>query len=304
MTQLWSNRKARFGLLVLGTMIGVAIVGPWIVGDPLAFIAKPHQPPSSAYWFGTTGQGQDVFAQTICGARMTLFVGFIVGLIVTFVGALVGIGAGFAGGKTDDAITVLINVFLVIPGLPLAVVLAAWLPPGPGSLVFALAVTGWAWTARVLRSQTLAIRGKDFVKASVVAGESSARIVLREILPNMASLLASTFVGTTIYAIGAQVSLEFLGLGDVGAVTWGTNLYWATNDQALLTASWWTFVPTGLSIALVGFALAMINFGLDEVTNPILGVERRWKARLKALGVRPGTSTPVVRENAAVRDDV
>jgi peptide/nickel transport system permease protein len=294
---LWGNRKSRIGLVILGAIIVMAIFGPFLVGDPLAFVAKPHQPPSGAYWFGTTGQGQDVFAQTICGARMTLFVGFIVGLLVTFVGALVGIGAGYAGGRTDDALTLLINVFLVIPGLPLAVVLAAWLPPGPGSLIFALAVTGWAWTARVLRAQTLAIRGKDFVKAAVVAGESGLRIVLREILPNMASLMASTFVGTTIYAIGAQVSLEFLGLGDVGAVTWGTNLYWATNDQALLTASWWTFVPTGLGVALVGFALAMINFGIDEVTNPKLGVERRWKLRLKAKGQRPGTSTPVVRED-------
>lgn len=294
---LWGNRKARIGLILLAAIILMAIVGPWLVGDPLAFVAKPHQPPSSEYWFGTTGQGQDVFAQTICGARMTLFVGFIVGLIVTFVGALVGVGAGYAGGRTDDGLTLLINVFLVIPGLPLAVVLAAWLPPGPASLVFALAVTGWAWTARVLRAQTLAIRGKDFVKASVVAGETPLRIVLREILPNMASLLASTFVGTTIYAIGAQVSLEFLGLGDVGAVTWGTNLYWATNDQALLTASWWTFVPTGLGVALVGFALAMINFGIDEVTNPRLGVERQWKVRLKRLGMRPGTSTPVVRDD-------
>ena len=111
------------------------------------------------------------------------------------------------------------------------------------------------------------------------------KIIFNEIVPNLASLLLSTFVGTTIYAIGAQVGLEFLGLGDVGLVTWGTNLYWASNDQALLTQAWWTFVPTGLGVAFVGFALAMINFGIDEITNPRLGVERSWKDTLKKQGV-------------------
>jgi peptide/nickel transport system permease protein len=99
----------------------------------------------------------------------------------------------------------------------------------------------------------------------------------------MTSLLASAFIGATVYAIGAQVALEFLGLGDVGAVTWGTNLYWASNDSALLTGSWWTFVPTGTCVALVGFALVLINGAIDELGNPRLA------------SVRAAVSTPVVR---------
>ena len=97
-----------------------------------------------------------------------------------------------------------------------------------------------------------------------------------EIMPRMLSLLASSFIGASIYAIGAQVGLEFLGLGDVSTVTWGTNLYWASNDLALLTESWWTFVPTGFCIAMISFALTLINFGIDEVSNPRLLSERLW----------------------------
>ena len=130
--------------------------------------------------------------------------------------------------------------------------------------------------------------------AAKVSGESDLRIIAMEVLPNMLSLLASAFIGATIYAIGAQVGLEFLGLGDISEVTWGTNLYWASNDSALLLGSWWTFVPTGVCIALVGFGLVLVNFGVDEIANPRLATEARW---VRKLGTRAATdgSTPVVR---------
>ena len=106
------------------------------------------------------------------------------------------------------------NVFLLLPGLPLLVILAAFLPPGPGTVILVLIITGWAGSARVLRSQALSIRGKDFVAAAVVTGEQPARIMFREILPNMASIVMSTLLGCVIFGIGAQAGLEFLGLGD------------------------------------------------------------------------------------------
>jgi len=190
----------------------------------------------------------------------------------------------------------LINVFLVMPGLPLMVILASWLPPGPLTLIGVLVLTGWAWNARVIRSQMMSYRGRDFVSAAIVSGERNIRIILIEIMPRMLSLLASSFIGASIYAIGAQVGLEFLGLGDVSAITWGTNLYWASNDLALLTGSWWTFVPTGLSIALVSFGLTLVNFGIDEVTNPRLISERKWRKHLPKSRLNNGI-TPVVRNN-------
>ena len=293
--QLYINRKSRLGLWCLLAMCLMAVVGPFFVQDPLAYISAPHQPPSSVHWLGTTGQGQDVLAQTVVGAAPTLWVAFLVGIISTMVGAGLGLLAGFAKGRIDDTINLLINVFLVIPGLPLAVVIAAYLPAGPVTIALVLIVTGWAWTARVIRSQTYSISEKDYVLAAKVVGEPSWRILWIEILPNMGSLLTSCFIGNTIYAIGAQVGLEFLGLGDISTVTWGTNLYWATNDSALLIGSWWTFIPTGLSVALTGFSLTLLTFGVDEITNPGLAAESRWRKYLIQKNVLPTTYTPVVK---------
>jgi peptide/nickel transport system permease protein len=269
------DRRALVGVAMLLGFAAVSLLGPLFIADASAIVDVPLSPPSWSHWFGTTGQGQDVLAQTIVGARMTLGIGLLVGVLVTMIGALIGVSAGYFGGPVDDLASVGTNVFLVIPGLPLALVLAAYLPPGPVSLTVVLVAAGWAWGARVFRAEALSLRKKDFIAASQMAGEGHLRIIVFELLPNMASLVASSFIGTTLYAIGAQVGLEFLGLGDLGAVTWGTNLYWASNDSALLTGAWWTFVPTGACVALVGFALALVNFALDEVTNPRLRVPRR-----------------------------
>ncbi len=271
---LLASRKAAFGAAVVAAFALMALVGPMLVGDPTAFVAVPHLPPSWSHLLGTTGQGQDVLAQTVAGARVTLLVGFTVGVFVTLVGAFIGITAGYLGGRADAVLSVLINVFLVIPGLPLAIVLAAYLPPGPGSIVIVLSFAGWAWSARVFRAQALVLRNREFIQAAIVSGEGALRVVFVELLPNMASLVASAFITTTVYAIGAEVGLEFLGLGDPGSVTWGTNLYWASNDSALLTGAWWTFVPTGVCVALVGFALTMLSYAIDEVTNPRLAAGR------------------------------
>jgi peptide/nickel transport system permease protein len=288
------DRKATIGAVILVVFVLVALVGPFLVDDPDALVGIPLQPPSSEHWLGTTGQGQDVLAQLVVGTRVSLAIGFGVGIVVVLVGALVGVTAGYFGGRVDGLLSLLFNVFLVIPGLPLAIVIAAYLPSGPLTLGFVLVATGWAWNARVLRAQTLSQRRRDFVAAAVVAGESNVRIVTREILPTMTSLIVAQMIGSTVYAIGAQVGLEFLGLGDVSAVTWGTNLYWAQNDSALLTGAWWTFAPTGLCVALVGFGLTMLNSGFDEVTNPRLQLERVWRRHLREHGREPSRSTPVV----------
>lgn len=266
--------KAVVGMALLGLFAALAALGPLLAPDPGAPVGVPLSPPSWEHPLGTTAQGQDVLAQTVAGARPSLAIGFAVGLAVVVLGALVGTAAGYFGGWVDDLISLVINVFLVMPGLPLMVVIAAYLPPSPATIGLALVITGWSWSARVFRSQALSLRASDFVAAAVVSGESHGRIIVAEILPNLISPLVSAFIGATIYAIGAQVGLEFLGLGDLGRVTWGTNLYWARNDAALLTGSWWTFVPTGGCVGLVGFALAMLNDSVDRLSDPRLRAPR------------------------------
>ncbi len=294
--QLLRNRKARIGLAILGVFVLMAVFGPLLVRDPSDFLGDPLAPPSGEFWLGTTRQGQDVFAQTVVGARISLAIGFIVATFAIGIGTAVGVAAGYFGGWVDDVLSLVTNVFLIIPGLPLAVVLAAYLTPGPVSIAAVLIITGWAWNARVVRAQTLSLRKKDFVAAAVVGGESSFRIMFYELLPNMTSLIVSGFIGATVYAIGAQVGLEFLALGDVSEVTWGTNLFWAANNQALLTESWWVIVPTSLCVALVGFSLVMINFAIDEITNPRLRSEGAFRAIVELAGANAGFATPVIRK--------
>lgn len=289
---IMSNQKALTGSCIILFFIIIATFGPFFIQSPTDFLGTPLSPPSAMNLLGTNGQGQDVFAQTIWGARQTLFVGFSAGIIVVIIGALIGGIAGFYGGHVDDFLSLVTNIFLVMPGLPLMVILASWLPPSPGTLLGVLVLTGWSWNARVIRSQMMTFRNRDFVSAAIISGETNFRIITVEIMPRMLSLLASSFIGASIYAIGAQVGLEFLGLGDISTVTWGTNLYWASNDLALLTESWWTFVPTGLSIAIVSFSLTLINFGIDEVSNPRLISERLWRSKVPKNLIKNGV-TPV-----------
>jgi peptide/nickel transport system permease protein len=297
--RLLRNGKAVVGLAILLFFLIVALGAPLIARtDPSDFVARPNQAPSRSHIFGTTGQGQDVFAQTVWGSRTSLGVGFAVGFLITAGGLIIGLTAGYFGGRVDDVLSLITNIVLVIPGLPLLVVLSAFLPPGPTTIMLVLAVTSWAWNARVFRSQMLSLREKDFVAASQVAGESSAYIIFREILPNMTSLVAAAYLSSTLYAISAEASLEFLGLGNPSLVSWGTILYWAQNNAAMLTGAWWSFVPAGLCIALVAFALAMVNYAMDEITNPRLRAEKETAHVIKDRRLRTARATPVVRSVA------
>jgi len=294
------NRKAVFGAVILIGFTLVALLAPVISpGDPNDIVAKRHVHPSAAHWFGTTGSGKDVLNQTVWGTRKTLYVGMSVGVLTTAVAALVGMTAGYFRGRVDDVLSLITNVFLIIPSLPLLVVLSAFI--GNGNMVYFIGVltfTGWSWPARILRAQTLSLREKDFVAAAEVSGESRIRIIFGEIFPNMLSITAASMFGSVIYAIGAVSALEFLGLGNPSVVSWGTNLYWAGNDGALITGAWWTIVPSGVCIAIVAFAFAMINYAVDEVTNPRLRAQRIASQALKTSHrtvQRATRATPVVR---------
>lgn len=294
------NRKAVVGALILFGFIAIAVLAPVVSpGDPNDLVAKRHLAPSSEHWFGTSGAGQDVFDQTVWGARQSLYVGFAVGILTTALSALIGMSAGYFGGRIDDLLSLFMNIFLIIPSLPLLVVLVGFLGSGGTYYIMGvLTATGWSWGARVLRSQTMSLREKDFVSAAEVSGEGRFRIIFGEIFPNMISIVAANLFGATIYAIGAMAALEFLGLGNPSVISWGTNLYWAGNNSALLTGAWWTVIPSGICIALVAFALALINYAVDEVTNPRLRALRMAKESLAKAGRttrRSSRATPVVR---------
>ena len=293
------NGKAITGLAILGFFAVLAVIGEWIAPyDPSAVSPDILQPPSGAHWFGTTHLGQDILSQVLVGTRGVLVVGLVAGVLATAIGVLIGVTAGFVGGAGDETLSALSNIFLVIPQLPLIILIAGQLPSAGGLTVAAvIAVTGWAWGARVLRAQTLSLRKRDFVEAARANGERTWRIVLAEILPNLTAIIAAGFVGTVTFAVLSQITLAFIGVTSVSEWNWGTILFWAQGNLALQRGAWWWFVPAGLCIALLGMALTLINFGIDEFVNPRLRSTGLHARTLRKRGIRPRIGfTPVVHE--------
>ena len=284
---LTANRKASVGIGIVVFFVLLGLIGPLLDHtNPAALTNDVLMPPSSSHWLGTTQTGQDILSQLLVGTRVSILWGFATGLFVTALSVLVGLVAGYLGGVVDDVLTLLINIFLVLPGFPLAVVMAAYVPvKGPLTVALVIAITSWAYQARVLRAQTLSMRHRDFVEAARSSGESRWRIIFFEIFPNEIAIVAAGFVGTAIYVILAAAGLEFLGLGDVTVIDWGTMFYWAQNNDALLLGAWWWYVAPGACIALLGAGLALINFGIDEVANPKLRSERKLVRVARRLGL-------------------
>ncbi len=278
------NKKVATGCAIVGFFIVVGFLGPFFMPyNPNATSHLFITPPSAAHWLGTTVVGEDIFSQLIYGTRTSVFWGLATALIVTVLSVLVGLVGGYLSGLTDDSLTLVTNVSLVLPALPLAIVLAAYFPRGPLTISMVIVITSWAWQARVLRSQTLSLRSREFVTASRVGGENAWRIIFFEIFPNEISLVVAGFVSTTIFIILAWAALEFLGLGDGTIPSWGGMLYWAQQAGALGGGLWWWFIPPGLCIATLGAGLALINFGIDEVADPRLRPERPVKKRKTRL---------------------
>jgi len=292
--------KVITGCGLLAFFVLLAIIGPFVAPyDPSAIGPDVLAAPSAAHLLGTTNTGQDVLSQLLVGARVTLLVGFGAAAVATAVSVIVGISAGYYAGVGGELLSMLTNIFLIIPLLPLLVVLTAFLP-GAGSLIVAVVIsaTAWAWGARVLRAQTLALRKADFVQAARAAGERGWRIILFEILPNELAIVFSSFLFTVITAILTDAGLIFLGLGDTSQWSWGAILFWAQNNEALGTGAWWWFVPPGLCIALTGTALALINFGVDELINPSLRTAGLGRKASRAMTTEQGL-TPVRRAESA-----
>lgn len=288
--------QARIGVVIILLLVLMGVFAPLIApGDPAEFVGVINAKPSAEYPLGVDPLGRDELALVVWGARITLTIGFWTAALALLIATVVGLTAGYFRGWVDDVLMLITNMFLVIPGLPLLIILAAYLHPDTSTVIMALAFTGWAFHARIIRAMTLSLREKDYVAASIVAGESNFTIIFRQILPNMINLIAGGFIGTTIYGISASTALAFLGLTNMEDISWGTNLFWAQNGNSLLLGAWWVFVPSGLCVALAALGLAWINFGLDEITNPRLRAERELRNVLKGSKQQRVRATPVLR---------
>src|SRR5215470_8723065 len=266
------NRKATAGAVLLLIFCFLALF-PGLIAhhSPTAEIYPRSLGPSSAHPFGTTAYGQDIFAQVVYGTRQVLIIA---------IAAIVGVAAAYLGGVSDGVLGLITDVLLVIPLFPLLIVIAAYVhSSGTLVLITVLTLTGWSYTARQLRAQGLSLRNRDFLAAARVRGERAIYVIGVEILPTMTSLLLAAFLTNALYAVLFASSLQFIGLGDPNATSWGTMLYWAENNEALQTGQYLWAVAPGVCIALLGAAFALLNYAFDEIGNPALRPVRKLRSK-------------------------
>ena len=312
----WAKLGDAFAMFRNGkSLTGLAIIAFFVLIAVFADVLAPYsptqvdntrrfEPPSADHWLGTTHIGEDVLSQVIHGTRGVIVVGFLAAAIATVIAITVGVIAGYIRGWKSESLSAMTNVFLVIPGLPLIIIVASMFEEPPLWVIAAvLGLTGWAWGARVLRAQTMSLRNRDFIQAARANGEPLRRIITIEMLPNLMALIAASFVGTVTAAILALTTLSYIGVIPVTTYNWGTILNWASAQGAFRQNQWWWYLPPGLCIALIGVALALINFGIDEYVNPRLRSAGERARAMKKKGLNVNDAVTAVRPSATAAAD-
>lgn len=285
--QFLASWKVKLGMGILLFFVLLAIFGELLIRnvlgiDPLAVdYENLAQPPSAQYWLGTNMVGQDVFAQAVIGARGSVLVGFVSGTIAVVIGVLVGTWSGYSAGLIDRVTMAVVNVLMTLPSMAVLFILAGYVrDAGLIMIAVVIGVLAWPGSARAIRAQTLSLRNRDFTTALRGIGESRWRIVAVEIVPHLGGIISAMFLTALVGGIFAESGLAFLGIGNTNGMSWGLLIGQAQQQGALLRGMWWWFLPPGVCIALIGFATALVNFGLDEITNPALNAKMAARTRI------------------------
>ena len=287
------NRMAVVGLVLLISILILAIFAPGLAPyDPKSYEGVEtihiYNPPSAAHWFGTDDAGKDVLSSFMFGARVSLIVGFFAAFISIVIGGTFGIVAGFYGGRLENFLMRLTDLMLVIPDLPLIVVIVSLTKPSILNIIFVIGLLGWTTTARIVRSQTLAVKSRKFVLRARAIGAGNGHIVMNHILPLVLPILVVNAILVISLAILSESTLSFLGLGDPTAISWGQMLNFAFARGAMSAGAWWALVVPGFGIVWVVLSLTLLGHGLEQVLNP----------RLESHHLMPGR--PSVKKEAGV----
>ena len=286
-----SNAMGLVGLIMLVIVIFVAVFAPILSPyDPSSTqdvtTSDIYNPPSAAHWLGTDDAGQDVLTNFIFGARVSLTIGFFAAFISLVIGGVFGIVAGFYGGRTETLLMRFTDIMLVIPDLPLMMVVIALTKPSIFNIILVIGLLYWTTTARMVRSQTLAVKSRKFVLRARAIGSGKGHIIRHHILPLVLPILVVQAVLVVSSAVLAESTLSFLGLGDPTALSWGQMLNYAFGRGAMSTGAWWALVVPGFGIVWVVLGLTLLGQGLEQILNP----------RLDTHHLMPGR--PVVKSEA------
>ncbi len=267
-----ADRLGWVGGAIVVTLIVMAAGAPWIAPyDPTERVGVPFSAPSSEHLLGTNDVGQDLLSELIFGARVSLTVGIVAAIVALFLGTTVGVLAGYYPKRLGKVLMRGVDVVLILPFLPLLIILAAYLGRSLINTIVVIGVLIWAGPARVIRSQVLSLRSREYVLASRTMGAPDRWAIVRHVLPRTALLATGTFVRAVSTAILLEAALSFLGLGDPIQKSWGSILFWAQARGAFLTPAWkWWVLPPGLMIMAASLGFALIAFAMEERINPRL----------------------------------
>lgn len=271
------------GSIMLLFVIFAAIFAPWIAPtDPYARVqVQPEDilaPPDAQHWLGRDDAGKDVLSLLIYGARVSLIVGFTASFFSMFIGTIVGLSAGYFGGRVSTILMRFVDFLMVIPDLPLMLVIISVWGRGLWKIILVISVLYWTYTARLVRSQVLSIKERQFVLRSKALGSSNFRIITRHIFPQVLPLIIAQAVLDVSASIIAESSLSFLGLGDPTIVSWGMMLNFAF-ERAISRMAWWFLLPPGFAIVFVSLAIILIGNALEEIVNPRLRTHHLFNPR-------------------------
>lgn len=253
-------------VLMLAGIVVLAVFAPLIAEYPSGYGTDVLSPPSAAHWFGTDALGRDIFAQVLWGARTSLIIGAAASALAIFVGVAVGAGAAYFG-RLDTLLSMLVDITLSLPVLPLMILIAALVGPSVWTLAAVIALFSWPEVARVVRSQALSVVTLPYLEAGRLAGGSHAWIIRRHLLPAVAPVITVSVVLTASRAVLSESGLAFLGLGDPNSWSWGTVLYNAQRSGSLGTAWWTAFFPS-LAILVLVVAATLLSLAYNDARNP------------------------------------
>jgi peptide/nickel transport system permease protein len=261
------------GATLFALTLLLAILGPFVFDvNTKTRVGLAFMPPSDKAPLGTDHLGLDMVSLLIQGLQSSLYVGFLAGIVATTVGTLIGVYGGYKGGLIDDVLTVLTNLFLVIPSLIVLILLSSSLDEGRSLTLIALIIgcTTWTWSARAVRAQASSLRARDHVALARINGYSTFGIVTLHILPYLLSYIFMVFILQTATGILSEASISLLGLGPYDSVSLGKILNEAIRNEALSDGAWWAFAPAMVLITVIVFALYVLNTSLEGVFNPRL----------------------------------
>lgn len=265
-------KKLDASLAIFIGLILTSVFGSMLYATtPLAVVGPAEQPPSVEFPLGTDSWGRDLLALLLAGTKNSFRIGVTAALIALTIGVVIGVTAGFKGGIIDSALMLVTDVVLVLPSILLMMLIAAYFKErNPLYVSIIIGVTGWPWVARAIRSQMMSLKSREFMYLSKMAGIRDVRIIVEDLLPNMASYIVMAFVLLMSGAMIAEAGLSMIGLGVTKGVSLGIILYWAQILESVRRGMWWWFGPPGAVLVSLAASLLLMSTALDEYFSPRL----------------------------------